>query len=249
MLENFNEENLKTITQEEFDEMIESHEKWVKGHFFYDRLWLLNYNLSNLKIKNKDLQRIAIFDCLLNNAIFEDCNLKYIAIKDSKIINTNFMNCNFSNGEFFGNCKFINSNLSTCNIKNTDFDDSIFNNTIMPDYPMTCPKQGSFIAYKKVCDINDYYKKYILKLEIPKDAKRSSAIGIRCRCDKAKVLEIQNLDGSIVKSVNKVRSIYSDEFVYELSKTVEESNFDECRWHECAPGIHFFMNREAAVDY
>ena len=251
MLKYLDEKKLKTITQEELDEMVDKHEKWIESNEKQDNrglLYLYGYNLSSLKIKNKNLIDITFYECLLDNVVFENCNLKGSEIKYSKIINTNFMNCNFSNGYFY-KCNFINSDLLACNIKNTDFDDSIFNNTIMPDYPMTCPKQGSFIAYKKVRDINNYHKKYILKLEIPEDARRSSAMGIRCRCDKVKILEIQDLDGSIAKSVNKVRSIYSDEFVYELSKTVEEPNFDKCRWHECAPGIHFFMNREDAVNY
>ena len=248
MLEYLDEKKLKTITQEEFDEMVNKHDKWLKGLFSYNRLLLSNYNLSNLKIKDKKLAYITFYECLLNNVVFENCDLKYADIRCSKFKNINFINCNFSYGYFY-KCNFINSDLSTCNIKNSHFNITLFTNTTIPDYPMTCPKQGSFIAYKKVCDINDCYKEYILKLEIPKDAKRSSAMGIKCRCDKVKVLEIQNLDGSIAKGIMKVSSIYNNDFAYELGKIVEEPKFDECRWNECTCGIHFFMNREEAVNY
>ena len=60
----------------------------------------------------------------------------------------------------------------------------------LPFVPMSCPDTGSFVGWKKAGG-------KIIKLEIPADAKRCSAISKKCRCDKAKVLEIQNLDGSI----------------------------------------------------
>ena len=44
-----------------------------------------------------------------------------------------------------------------------------------------------------------FYKRTIGQRKILKsDAKRFSGTDIKCRCNKAKVLEIQNLDGSII---------------------------------------------------
>ena len=54
---------------------------------------------------------------------------------------------------------------------------------------IACPTDGSFIGWKKASG-------YIVKLQIPEDARRSSAGGERCRCDKAYVVEIQNADGT-----------------------------------------------------
>ena len=98
-----------------------------------------------------------------------------------------------------------------------------------------------FIGFKKASG-------YIVVLEIPEDAKRLSATGRKCRCDKAKVLEIQNIDGTKV-NVTKVKSGYDSGFVYEVGKTVSVDNFCEDRWEECSPGIHFFINRQEAVNY
>jgi hypothetical protein len=44
-------------------------------------------------------------------------------------------------------------------------------------------------------------------------------------------------------------SMHDRKFEYELGKEVSVDNFDEDRRHECAPGIHFFMTREEAVNY
>ena len=249
-----NKNNLEIITQKKLDKLIDKYKERIEKEYESDRkrLNLFGYNLSNIKIKNKDLQHIIISDCLLNNVTFEKCDLKDTDIRYSEIINVSFINCDFSYGYFY-KCNFINSDLSTCNIKNSHFAITLFTNTTMPDYPIACPEKGSFIGYKKVCSIddcfNDYSKYYILKLEIPEDAKRSSAASSKCRCDKVKVLEIQNLDGSIAENITKAESFYNDKFIYELGKIAEESKFDECRWNECTAGIHFFMKRKEAVNY
>ena len=111
----------------------------------------------------------------------------------------------------------------------------------IPFIPYTCPDTGSFIGYKKA-------NGYIVVLEILSDARRCSATDRKCRCDKAKVLEIQNLDGSKA-NVNTVASGYDSSFIYTVGEIVEEPNFDEDRWNECSAGIHFFTNRQEAVVY
>lgn len=58
------------------------------------------------------------------------------------------------------------------------------------DWPLVCPEKGSFIGYKKCRD------DLIVELEIPEDALRSSATTRKCRCSKANMLSITNLDGS-----------------------------------------------------
>lgn len=87
-----------------------------------------------------------------------------------------------------------------------------------------------------------------MKLEIPASAKRSSATSRKCRCDKAKVLEIYNFDGTVAKE-RECYTHYDNSFIYEVGKTVKVDDFDEDRWNECSRGIHFFMNRQEAIDY
>ena len=106
---------------------------------------------------------------------------------------------------------------------------------------MACPTDGSFIGWKKASE-------YIVKLQIPEDARRSSAGGEKCRCDKAYVVEIQNADGTKA-DIDTIHSSHDANFVYTVGATVEVSDFDGDRWNECAPGIHFFIDRRAAVEY
>ena len=110
-----------------------------------------------------------------------------------------------------------------------------------PFIPYACPDFGSFIGFKKADN-------KIVVLEIPEDAKRLSANGRKCRCDKAKVLGIQNIDGS-QSDLIEVVSDRTNDFVYKVGEVVSVDDFDEDRWNECSTGIHFFINREEAVRY
>ena len=41
----------------------------------------------------------------------------------------------------------------------------------------------------------------------------------------------------------------SVKFKYTVGETVEVKDFDPDRWNECSTGIHFFMDRQEAVEY
>ncbi len=107
--------------------------------------------------------------------------------------------------------------------------------------PLACPEEGEFIGFKKA-------RGYIIKLRITDDAKRCSATSRKCRCSKAVVLSITNIDGSD-SGVTEVASSYDSKFIYKVGETVEVKDFCEDRWEECSAGIHFFITRKEAEDY
>jgi len=111
----------------------------------------------------------------------------------------------------------------------------------VPFIPMACPDTGSFIGWKKSIESR------IVQLEVPADAKRSSATGRKCRCDKAKVISITNIEGD--KNFAEAYSWNNSNFVYKVGEMVSVEDFCEDRFRECAPGIHFFVNRQEAVNY
>ena len=134
------------------------------------------------------------------------------------------------------------ANLYGANLRKADLSCAYLYASKGVDYPMNCPEKGSFIGFKKVRN------NLIVELEITEDALRSSATGRKCRCSKAKVLSITNIDGT-ESDIDSARSLWDPAFVYTVGKTVEVSNFDTNRWNECAPGIHFFITRQEAVDF
>ena len=123
----------------------------------------------------------------------------------------------------------------------------------VPFIPLACPDTGAFIGFKKaiLCGLDESMRQdVIVELEIPADARRSSATGRKCRCDKAKVLSVTTLDGVAVGAdAGTVHSNYDPQFEYRVGEIVTASKFCEDRWEECAPGIHFFINRQEAVEY
>ena len=112
--------------------------------------------------------------------------------------------------------------------------------------PLSCPDTGSFVGWKKAVSASKQ-EYVIVKLEIAEDAKRSSATGRKCRCDKAKVVEIQDMDGNVLDGETAVSS--RDRTFKYIPGAAVTSNFDDDRWNECSTGIHFFTNREEAVNY
>ena len=108
-------------------------------------------------------------------------------------------------------------------------------------FAMACPEEGAFVGFKKAHG-------YIVKLLIPDDAKRSSATTRKCRCSKAEVISITSADGSDAGRTS-IPSDHDSAFVYTIGEVVEVEDFDENRWNECAPGIHFFVTRDEAVRY
>jgi len=141
------------------------------------------------------------------------------------------------------------SDLTGADLHDVYLDKAFLNNTIMPDLPMTCPETGSFIGWKKIYWTEEYGRNryFIVKLEIPEDAKRSSSTSNKCRCSKAKVLEIRDMVSG--ETVNEVTNTNMVSCVYKVGEYVYPDSFDECRWNECSAGIHFFMTEEEALGY
>ena len=112
----------------------------------------------------------------------------------------------------------------------------------IPFIPLACPSDGAFIGWKKV-------NKCLVKLLIPEDAKRISATNNKCRCDKAKVLEITSMETSEhLVEITNTNTEYAP-CVYKVGEMVYPGSFDDDRWNECSHGIHFFINKQEAVEY
>lgn len=220
---------------------------------------------ENILIENKILSN---FTDTVSDTIFINCI--FVSIEDSFFENCVFISCSFYNIDnsdikqsFFKGCDFKHrsiyfSNFNDVKIHDSDFFHAIIVRTIFKNiessknsyFDLQCPEKGEFIAYKKLKDFNS---KYICKLLIPSDAKRSSATTKKCRCSKAKVLEI--IDIRTREKVNKVLHIINSTspeypfFTYTVNEYVYPDSFDDNRWNECSNGIHFFMDKKEALDY
>ena len=111
-------------------------------------------------------------------------------------------------------------------------------------YPIACPETGAFVGWKKA-RIKGSCDECIVKLEIAEDAMRSSATGRKCRCSRAAVLEVQDMNGNVLEQA--AVSDRDPNFQYIPGTVVSVLDFDENRWNECSTGIHFYITREEAV--
>ena len=117
---------------------------------------------------------------------------------------------------------------------------SLYRAKNIPYIPLNCPSDGAFVGWKKVDG-------KLVQLLIPEDVKRSSATTMKCRCDKAKVLAITSLDGT--EQYDSVLNTNYTDTEYKVGEMVYPDKFDDDRWNECSSGIHFFINKQDAINY
>lgn len=189
---------------------------------------LIGGNLRGADLRGVNLIGINLSGTDLSGADLSKADLSYADLSGADLWNANLENADLRNANLW------NADLADANLKN------IKTNTNTIGYHLACPEEGSFIGYKKA-------NRFLIKLLILEDAKRSSATTLKCRCNKAKVLDIEDIKTGL--KVQTVNSSYDYQFIYRVGEIVTVDNFDDDRWNECAPGIHFFMNRENAINY
>ena len=211
---------MRDITNEKLKEILESHKRWIAGFPDGKRADLSEANLSKAYLSGANLSRANLLRADLSKAYLSGANLS----------GANLLRADLR-GAYLSGADLRGANLSGANLSGANL-----------NCPMVCPEEGSFIGFKKCrCDL-------VVKLKITKDSLRSSATDRKCRCSKAIVISITNVDGSETDKTTAY-SRFDSNFSYTVGETVEVKNFDTDRWNECAPGIHFFLTRQEAVDY
>ena len=221
---------------------------------------MIGANLSGTNLSDANLRGAYLRGADLSDTNLIGANLRGANLSDANLIVANLIVANLSCANLRG-ANLRGADLSYANLRGADLSDAnlrgadlsyanlsdtnlivanlsdVTSNFKTLGYHLACPEEGSFIAWKKVVDC-------IIKLEIPADAKRSSATTLKCRCSYAKVLEIE---GNEISTLNHVK--YGQLTTYTVGEYVYPDSFDEDRWNECGNGIHFFMNKECARWY
>ena len=200
-------------------------------------------NLRGADLRGAYLCDANLCDANLFDAYLFDANLRGADLRGANLRGANLRGADLRGANLYG-ADLRDANLCDANLFDANLYGADLRGTDLRDAKgcyLSCPTEGSFIGWKKASG-------HIVKLRIPEDARRSSATGHKCRCDKAYVMEIQNMDGTKATE-DTVRSDHDKNFVYTVGATVEVPDFDDNRWSECAPGIHFFIDRRAAVEY
>ena len=170
------------MTQEDINKILKNHKHWLNRDC--DGWENMRADFSNMNLYRADLCNTELCGAIFEGANLCEAALRNADLRDADCCNTSFYGANLQNTNFDG------ANLLDANFRNAILINTKFNSAKnVPHIPYICPNFGSFIGWKRA------YDGLIVKLEIPEDAKRLSGTGRKCRCDKARVIEIQNLDG------------------------------------------------------
>ena len=194
------------------------------------RAYLYGANLPGANLYGANLSRADLSRANLSGANLSGANLSGADLYGADLSRADLSGANLSEADLF------RANLSRANLSRADL-----SGAKNISFPIRCPEIGSFTAYKLASH-------KIVKLLIPASAKRSSATSEKCRASKAKVLGIYEKNGEKSKEI-QVSSNYDTSFVYKIGKFIKVENFDDNRWNECAPGIHFFLTFGEAKNY
>ena len=214
---------------------------------------LFGANLSDADLRGADLSCANLSGANLFGANLSDADLPGADLSCANLRGANLFGANLSDADLPGadlSCANLRgADLSCANLRGADLSNANLSGASMDQmiwdihtvfYPLQCPDSGSYIGYKKASGL-------VVELEIPADARRSSATSRKCRASKAKVLSITDINGN--PAGGQVKSNYDPDFVYTIGETVEVSDFDDDRWNECSTGIHHFITRAEAVIY
>ena len=205
-----------------------------------------NVNLALADLGDAELAWADLAGANLEGANLEDADLSWADLIGANLEDANLKDANLK-GANLNEANISGADLADADLEGAKLEWAILDGANLigvqniPYIPLACPSEGAFVAWKKV------KWKYLVKLQIPEDARRCSATTRKCRCDKAMVLEITSLDGN--KHYDEVTNNNYSETIYKVGEMVYPDSFDENRWNECSHGIHFFVNKEDAINY
>ena len=227
------------MDKQELKAILGKHLKWLRGEDGGERANLFGANLSRADLSGANLSRADLsganlFEANLSRANLSGANLSGANLFEANLFEANLFRANLSGADLF------EANLSGANLSGANYIEKAKNLF----YPIACPEIGAFVGWKKA-RVKTGGHECIVKLEITEDAVRSSATGRKCRCSKATVLEIQDLEGNVLEQA--AVSDRDENFHYIPGTVASVLDFDENRWNECSTGIHFYITREEAV--
>ena len=224
----------------ELKAILDLHEKWLIKEPDGKRANLYMADLRGADLSGAYLSGAKLSVADLRDADLRGADLSGTNLRGTNLIGADLSGCNLGCADLCG-ADLSGADLSGADLRGTNLIGADLSGAKNINCPISCPEKGSFIGFKKANGL-------IVELEIPSDALRSSATTRKCRCSKAKVISITNPDGS-PSNVTSIPSSWDGNFVYRIGDIVEVADFDTNRWNECAPGIHFFITRQEAINY
>ena len=181
--------------------------------------------LRDANLYGANLYCADLHDANLHGARLYNANLRSVDLHDANLRGADLSGADLRGANLYG-ANLYGTNLYGANLYGA--------NGNLIQYRKGKILTESIIGYKK-CKNN-----IIITLEIPRGAVVFSINGDKCRTNKARVIAIDGADRAY-SFFNNTSYYIGDEFII--------YNFD-CEYNnECASGIHFFVNKERAIEY
>ena len=225
-----------TIDGKQLSDILASHKKWLmndKGK----RADLQGANLQGAYLRGAYLQGAYLQSADLQRAYLQSADLQGADLRGAYLQRAYLQSADLQGadlqGAYLRGAYLQGAYLQGAYLQDADLQGAK-NVELAIAMVSICP-EGDIIGWKKCKD------DVIVKLLIPKKAKRSNASGRKCRAEFAKVLEVIGAEVAV--------SNYNNNTVYKVGKIVKPDSFDDNRWDECSNGIHFFITRQEAEAY
>ena len=137
---------------------------------------LIYADLYRANLKYADLSGANLINALLRGANLYGANLKGADLRNAHLAFADLREA-YLYGAILRGADLKHTNINGANFEGANlYNADLYKAKGVPDdlMPLACPTEGSFIAWKKVGN-------KLVKLEIPEDAKRSSATRNKCR--------------------------------------------------------------------
>ena len=179
-------------------------------------------NLSYANLRSADLSYAN-----LSSADLSSADLSYANLRSADLSYANLRSADLS----YANLRSANlsyANLRSANLRSAKNSEIAIARTVIV-------ANGELDVWKK-CQGGT-----LVELRIPREARRSSAGGRKCRCEFADVIKVHNASG-VAHSTSDATHIID----YRDGLRVTCHEWDEDRWNECSGGIHFYLTKEEA---
>jgi len=180
---------------------------------------LRDADLRGANLRGANLRGANLRDADLSGADLRGANLSDADLRDAGLRGANLRDADLSGADLRG-----------ADLRGADIENAQWNYTTVGIH---AAPEGELIGWGKKSN-------EIVKMLIPRDARRSCATTRKFRAERIITLEIEG-------GLNRIE--HSTEYgtvVYEVGKETLPDKFDDNRWNECSNGIHFFLTREEA---
>ena len=240
---------MKTYTKNELAKIRRLHSCWLADSKIGSRADLSGADLNDANLNHTDLRRADLSGAYLRGADLSRADLRGADLSGADLSGAYLSRADLR-GAYLSDADLSGAYLRGADLSGADLSGADLSGAYLSGAYLSravaertiVPEVGAFTAFKKVKNAD---KHYVIRLEIPADAKRlGGLVGRKCRVEKAIFVAVETQT-----ELTEFFSGHDPEFVYKLGGMIVPKTFNDDPREECAAGIHCFITKKEAEDY